>query len=176
MDITHLTRAALAASTLLLAAPALAADAAGSGRAVVLGPVSFLNVEDLDFGLVVAPNSGSGTVTINPVDSSVTYSNLVGMGSVATQRGRLVGSADPGQDIEVTATLPTRLYRDGNTTNPWVPVVLTLNHLPSSAGRYYYTANMARVFNIYVGGTLTVPSGTVAGDYSNTFEVTATHF
>ncbi len=171
----RIMRAALAASALLLAPPALAADEVGQGRVVVLDPVAFLNVDDLDFGLVVVPTSGSGTVTINPVDASVSYSNLVGIGSVATQRGRLIGSADPGQDVEVTTTLPTRLYRDGITSNPWVPVALLLDHLPSSGGQYYYTANTARVFNIYVGGTLTVPSGTGAGNYSNSFEVTATY-
>ncbi len=106
----------------------------------------------------------------------MSYSNLVGIASVATQRGRLIGSADPGQEVEVTTTLPTRLYQDGNTGNPWVPVALVLNHLPSSGGQYYYTTNAARVFNIYVGGTLTLPSGTLPGNYNNTFEVTATHY
>lgn len=176
MDLTSFTRATLAASTLLLAAPALAAESTGSGRAVILGPVSFLNVDDLDFGLVVAPTSGNGTITINPGNAVVTYSNLVGLPSVATQRGRLVGSADPGQDVQVVTSLPTQLHRDGISTNPSVPVSLALNHLPTSGtDTFVYTANTSRVFIIYVGGTLTVPAGTGAGTYSNTFEVTATH-
>ena len=170
------TRAFLAATALVAASSAGAVGGIGTGRAVLLNPVSFLNVDDLDFGLVVAPSSGNGTVTINPVDSTIIYSNLVGVPSVATQRGRLVGSADPGQDVEVTVTLPTRLYQNGDTTKPWVPVALNLDHLASSGGKYYYTANTSRVFNIYLGGTLTVPAGTANGAYNNQFAVTATHY
>jgi hypothetical protein len=166
----------LCVAALAAASPARAADGIGSGRAVLLGPVSFLNVDDIDFGLVVAPSSGNGTITINPGNAVVTYTNLVGMPSVATQRGRLVGSADPGQDVQVTTSLPTQLHRDGITTNPSVPVSLILNHFPTSGNdTFVYTANTSRTFVIYVGGTLTVPAGTGAGTYSNTFEVTATH-
>ena len=163
----------MAATALLAATSAGAASTSGSGRAVLLDAVAFINVDDLDFGLVVAPSSGVGTVTINPVDSSITYSNLVGVSSVATQRGRLVGSGDVGQDVEVTASLPTKLYKNGDTTQPFVAVSLGLDHLASSAGKYLYTINRSRVFNIYVGGTLTVPAGTANGAYNNLFTVTA---
>lgn len=175
MPVSNLVRALLAASAMAAASSAGAAVANGRGRAVLLDPVAFLNVDDLDFGLVVAPSSGIGTVTINPVDSTITYSNLVGVSSAATQRGRLVGSADAGQDVEVTASLPAKLYQNGDTTKPWVPVALALDHLPSSTNKYYYTANRSRVFNIYVGGTLTVPSGTANGAYNNQFTVTANY-
>ena len=175
MPVSSLTRAVLAATVFIATSPAGAASSTGSGRAVLLDPVAFTNVDDLDFGLVVSPSSGNGTVTINPVDGSATYSNLVGLASVATRRGRLVGSADIGQDVEVTALLPTKLYQNGDSTKPFVAVALGLDHLPSGTGKYYYTTNSARVFNIYVGGTLTVPAGTANGSYNNLFKVTANY-
>ena len=175
MPVSNLMRAMLAVTALASATSANAAVANGRGRAVLLDPVAFLNVDDLDFGLVVAPSSGIGTVTINPVDSSIVYSNLVGVSSVATQRGRLIGAGDVGQDVEVTASLPTKLYQNGDITKPFVAVSLGLDHLASSAGKYLYTINRSRVFNIYVGGTLTVPSGTANGAYNNQFIVTANY-
>src|SRR3546814_14462600 len=73
------------------------------------------------------------------------WSSDVCSSDLPTQRGRLVGSADPGQDVQVTTTLPTQLHRDGITTNPSVPVSLILNHFPTSGNdTFVYTANLSR--------------------------------
>lgn len=175
MDHRTIAATALAAASLALAAPADAAGNQGRGRVILLTPLEFLNVEDLSFGSVVAPSSGSGTVTINPVDSSMTYSNIVPMPGSTPQRGWLLGAASPGETVTVTASLPTKLHLDGNTSQPFVPVNLFLDHLKNGSGQYFYVATTAHTFSVFVGGTVTIASGTTTGTYSNTFDITAVY-
>lgn len=181
MDHHLLKGAALAAAAALLGAPANAADGnpaqeAGDSKVIILNPLSFLTIEDLDFGSVIVPASGNGTVAIDPLSGTPTYGNIDYVAGVsnAPQRGRFIGSGSANQVVYVTTTLPTILEKSPG--GPSVPVSLRLDRNPNGLGSYTYVVDPVWLtFEIGVGGTLTVPTGTEPGIYSATFDVTATY-
>lgn len=149
---------------------------ASTGKAIILDPLSFIKVDDLDFGGYVIPPAGSGTVTINPIDAGLTFTGTVTrLPQFTPKRGRLAGSGSAGEDVQVTASLPSKLYIGGVVTNPSVDVTIRLDHLPDSLGNYLYTINSKKVFNVYVGGDLVIPAGTTPGIYSNDYTITASY-
>ena len=180
MDHRLLKSAALAAAA-LCCAPAAAADGnpaleAGDSKVIILNPLSFLTIEDLDFGSVIVPAAGNGLVTVDPLSGAPTYSNIDYVAGVANapQRGRFLGSGSANQVVYVTTTLPTILEKSPG--GPSVPVSLRLDRNPNGLGSYTYVVDPVWLtFEIGVGGTLTVPQGTEPGIYSATFDVTATY-
>ena len=172
--------AALAAAA-LCCAPAAAADGSpatesGDSKVIILNPLSFITIDDLDFGSVIVPASGNGIVTIDPISGATTYSNIDFVAGVshAPERGRFIGSGSANQVVYVTTTLPTKLEKSPG--GPSVPVSLKLDRNKNSLGAYVYVVDpLWLTFEIGIGGTLTVPSGTEPGDYSATFDVTATY-
>lgn len=177
----HTAFAVAAAAALMLPGTATAAvysapSKASTGKVIILDPLSFIKVDDLDFGGYIIPQSGSGTVTINPIDAGVTLSGgLTSLPKFTPQRGRMIGAGSAGQDVQLTAVIPDKLYIGGNTANTSIDVAIALDHLPDSTGTYYYTINGSKIFNVYVGGQLTVVAGQAPGIYSNTYTVTATY-
>lgn len=177
----RISRAALAVAGAMLAAPAAAAagnpaSETGDGKVIILGPLSFITIEDLDFGSVIVPASGNGTVTIDALSGNASYANLDFVSGVANapQRGRFIGSGSANQVVYVTTTLPTALEKSPG--GPSIPVSLRLDRNPNSLGAYVYVVDPTWLtFEIGVGGTLTVPQGTEPGIYSATFDLTATY-
>lgn len=180
MDIREAFGAAVAAVA-LCCAPAAAADGnpateTGESKVIILNPLSFLDIDDLDFGSVIVPASGSGMVTIDAITGAATYNNIDYVAGVsnAPQRGRFLGSGSANQVVYVTTTLPTILEKSPG--GPSVPVSLKLDRNPNSLGAYVYVVDpLWLTFEVGVGGTLTVPTGTEPGTYSATFDVTATY-
>ncbi|QIK96932.1 DUF4402 domain-containing protein [Sphingomonas sp. HDW15A] len=180
MDIRTAFGAAVAAAA-ICCAPASAADGSpatetGDSKVIILNPLSFITIEELDFGSVIVPASGNGTVTIDPITGSPSYSNIDYVAGIsnAPQRGRFIGSGSANQVIYVTTTLPTFLEKSPG--GPSVPVNLKLDRNPNSLGAYVYVVDpLWLTFEIGIGGTLTVPQGTEPGNYSATFDVTATY-
>lgn len=177
MEKSLIPLAALAATGLVAPTVAEAASptASANGRVVLLAPLAFLNVEDLLFGSAVVPASGSGTIAINPLGAAPVYTNVDPLPSSNPRRGWLLGAGEPGETVTITASLPTKLYLNGDNTNPSIPVSMIFDHLQYPDGHWEYTANSSKTYNIYVGGTLTIPAGTASGTYSNQFTVTATY-
>ena len=177
----HRILSAAFAATALCCAPAVAADGnpaqeTGDSKVIILNPLSFITIEELDFGSVIVPASGNGTVTIDPLTGTPAYSNIDFVSGVANapQRGRFIGSGSANQVVYVTTTLPTILEKSPG--GPSVPVNLRLDRNANSMGAYMYVVDpLFLTFEIGIGGTLTVPQGTEPGNYSATFDVTATY-
>lgn len=146
------------------------------GRVIILDPLSFIKVDDLHFGTYLIPPSGSGTVTLNPVDNSLSMGGTVTpMPQSIPQRGRLTGSGTPLTPVIVTVALPTKLYVDGDTSKPSIDVTLTLDQPKTVPGFYVYTIGADKTFDVYVGGNLTIAAGQSPGLYSNEYVITATY-
>lgn len=150
----------------IAAAPqaALAADASGSGEAIIVTPTSFFLVEDMSFGTIV-PGAASGTVTIDEVSGARTSAGgVVALAGAGAQRARFVAGGTDGQTVDLSlGPLPTLDDGNGNT----MPVTSLVLDGPSTR---VFGPSMA--MDIYVGGTLSVGANQVPGLYSGTFTLT----
>lgn len=167
----------LAAIALLLAATAATPAAAqnrtqGEAEAIVLRPLSFFKVNDLDFGDIIASNA-AGTVRILP-DGSRTRTGgatlagndgeparFAGLGSYNREVNISLGAnqifiTGPGQQMRV------RNFEIGSTPTAILSTTPTRFRIASTLGNY----------NFPVGATLDVNANQAPGDYSGTFTIT----
>lgn len=178
----HLLAAAAGAAALVASSPA-AADVysapkkLGTGRAIILDPLSFVKISDLSFGGFIIPTAGQGNVSVDAATGAVTVaSNLTQLPQYVPERGRIMGAGTENQAVSVTATLPDKLFLGGNlSSSTWIDVTLSLDKVPDGAGVYSYTVAADKTLDVYVGGDLTIAAGMAPGIYSNEYMVTATY-
>ena len=155
------------------ASPAWAqASSHGEAEAIVLRPLAFFKVNDLDFGDIIASGT-AGTVTIEPDGSrsrtgGVTLagsggepSRFAGLGSFNRQVNISLGAntifiTGPGQQMRV------RTFEIGSTPTAVLSTSPTRFRINTALGNY----------NFPIGATLEVNANQAPGDYSGTFTVT----
>lgn len=178
----YFTLAAAGAAALLFAGPAqaevyFAPSDSGDGRVILLEPLTFVHIDDLDFGGFLVPSSGSDTVSIDAVSGVVTNgASLTRLPQFTQMRGRFMGAGTALQGVTVVTAFPTKLFLDGNTASPEsIDVSLELDGTLELDGSYTYVLPGDGVLDVHVGGDLTISSGMQPGVYSNTFDLTATY-
>ena len=164
------TAAALAGATPAFAAPVSAVPQA-EGHVLILSPLSFVRLTDLDFGTVVS-SSIAGAVTINAnTGARTTTPGVTPMPLAPGSRGYFAGAGSGGQQVIVTLTPPAVLT---NTVTPanTIPVVwMALDNGDVTATKTIHATNLT--FFVGVGGTILVGANQPDGDYASTFEITA---
>jgi hypothetical protein len=161
-----LTFAALAAAT-AFAAPAAAQSAPAEAKGLIIQPLTFVNLDALDFGTVIASNV-AGSVTIDPSDGArVTSGGVSGAPSAPGGRGLFEGLGASGQVVELSYTVPTQLNH-----NSIVGQAVAFRNftLDGAASR---TIGLGGTFQVGVGGTIDIAANQTPGLYSAQFEVTA---
>ncbi|MCR5879204.1 DUF4402 domain-containing protein [Phenylobacterium sp. J367] len=138
-----------------------------TGSITVMQPV--LNVTkntDLNFGSVIRPTSGSGTIIIDANSGNVSTSNLAQANGNTPTRANFTVEGQPNANINVTYPNNVTLTRAGGSET------LTV-YLTSSMGGGQIGGGGTVQFNI--GGQVTLSSSTVIGAYSNSFTVTVAY-
>ena len=174
--------AALLAAT-AFASPATAAtldSAPGSGKGVILSPLTFLNDTNVNFGEVVLPVGVAGAVELDPnpsVTNFVTNTGVFPIPSSAPTRGLMIGAGTANSLVTVTTAFPNRLYLNGNTASPtFLAVALNVDSpVTATPNSYVYTIDGSQAFQVHIGGRVDIPVGTSNGSYSNVYTVTATY-
>lgn len=136
-----------------------------TATATVRKALSISKTSDLAFGAVRAPDSGSGTVTVDPSTGqrSGTLVLIPGLSSTAAAY-TATGQASTAITISVPPSAPMTSAGGGTLT-------ATLNSSKSGA----QTLSSGGTISWGVGGTVTIPSGTAAGSYSGPFTVTVSY-
>jgi hypothetical protein len=159
--------AALGAAVLCATAipgAAMAATSPGAGRAIIVTPFSFIQVDDLVFSTIV-PGGSAGTVTIDAVTGSRTSAGgVAALGGSTAQRARFVGAGSENQTVSLTLSAPPTLSDGGSNT-------MTMSSLDLD-GPNTRTIGPDLAFDVYVGGTLAVGANQAPGFYSGTFTLT----
>lgn len=168
MAIRRLAIAAGFAAALVAGGQACAqTNQSATGSITVVQPV--LNVTkntDLNFGSVIRPTSGSGTIIIDANTGNVSTSNLSMASGNTPTRANFTVEGQPNANINVTYPNSVTLTRAGGTET------LTI-YLTSSMGGGQIGSGGTVQFNI--GGQVTLASSTVIGAYSNSFTVTVAY-
>ncbi|WP_447765192.1 DUF4402 domain-containing protein [Sphingopyxis panaciterrae] len=155
------------------ASPALAQNAAQSeAEAIVLRPLSFFKVNDLDFGDII-PSNAAGTVTIDP-DGSRSRTGGVTLAGNSGEPARFAGLGSFNRQVNISlgsntiwitgpgTRMRVRDFEIGSTPTAILSTSPTRFRITSPLGNY----------NFPVGGTLEVGANQTPGDYSGSFTIT----
>ncbi|MGN7931426.1 DUF4402 domain-containing protein [Sphingopyxis sp. 22461] len=155
------------------ASPALAQNSAqGAAEAIVLRPLSFFKVNDLDFGDII-PSATAGTVTIEP-DGSRSRTGGVTLAGNGGEPARFAGLGSFNRQVNISlgsntiwitgpgVRMRVRNFEIGSTPTAILSTTPTRFRITSPLGNY----------NFPVGGTLEVGANQAPGDYSGTFTIT----
>ena len=163
----------LCAVAMLVSAPASAqAIATAQSQAVIVRPLSFIKVQDLNFGSIVRGTT-AGTVTVVP-DGTRTSTGGVTLVGTGYQPARFAGDGDPNQQV--------RIRMGANSiqiTGPGAPMTVdtfTIGSTPTntvlSTGWSNFTLGGAGgVFNFPLGARLQVNANQAGGTYTGTFTI-----
>lgn len=171
--LNYLLKATMASAVLLFAVGiAQAQTISGDAQVAVVTQLSFIQVEDLHFGQIIA-GATAGTVTISSTSVRTTTGGVMPAGS-GFQAGRFVGRGTQNQRITLQI-LPAVIPLLG----PGLPMTVTditigtdgtLNQ--SGASRNYRIVPADGIFWFNVGGRLNVGASQAAGEYSGMFTAT----
>jgi Domain of unknown function (DUF4402) len=157
-----------------LAAPATAAPASApaQSKAIVLRPLSFFRVQDMNLGDII-PGTAGGTVRLLPNGTRTSTGTVVLVGSTH-QPARFAGLGTPNELISVTVS-PASV----SLTGPGAPMLLTLIEIGSTptailsaTPTFFRIGSALGNYNFPVGATLAVGANQAEGVYSGTFTMT----
>jgi Domain of unknown function (DUF4402) len=154
---------------------ALAATKASDAKVVVVSALSFLTVQDLDFGdIVAAPTAGTVIVAPTGVRTKTGAVTLV-TGSGNEQPARFAGRGTRLQTVLIKLQAsPTTLTRISG-TETMILDTLVIGSSPTvvltTSPQAFTITSPTGIFNFPVGGTLHVNANQVPGDYLGTFTI-----
>lgn len=156
-----------------MSAPAYADSRPMDAQIAVVRPLSFIKVEDLDFGRVIASNT-AGTVTLSPDGVRTRTGGATLAGTEGTQVARFAGDGTQNQLVNVSIgansifiTGPGTQMRVRNFVIGSVPV----NNLTTNPVQLRLSA-AAGTFNFAVGATLEVGANQAPGRYVGNWTIT----
>ena len=151
------------------AAPAAAAPAIATSpsRAIIVQPLTLVQVEDLDFGTLV-PSALSGVVSIDAMTGAQTaIGGVSAYGSALARRAYFVGAGTAGQTVTILLGPPPSLLDGSGNSMPVLALTLdgpALRLIPAD-----------RAVHIRVGGILSVNANQAPGSYVGTFDMTVNY-
>jgi hypothetical protein len=158
---------------LCAAVPARADTDNAETKAVVVAPLSFVNVQEIDFGAMLAGPT-AGTVTISPAGVRTKTGGVTLTGG-APQAARFAGQGAFNQFVSISLTSNTyTMTRIGGTqtmtfstfvigSTPTAPITTT--------PRTFRIASPTGIFNFPLGATLNVAANQTPGSYKGQFTV-----
>lgn len=164
--------AAVCAAVLALAyAPPASAQTVSEASVVVIGPLSVVKIDDLEFGNIIAGPS-SGTVSINTTNGNRTSTGGVLLPSGTFSRADFIIYGELNQIVEVS--IPgniTLTHSNGSDT-------MSVSQMAIGNGNRnfgtFVRGRLSRdgIFNLTVGARLNVGANQTGGGYSGSFTMT----
>lgn len=142
---------------------------AGTAQATVLRPLSLSKSADLSFGIIIAPSSGTGSVTLDATDASleVTGTGARALGAPAAMLAEYAVGGEGGQSFAIDLDIETAVDMTGPGT-----LAVTLNTDADPSPVLVGLPGQQGTYSFRVGGSFPVSHDTPAGVYAGTFVVT----
>jgi hypothetical protein len=161
-------------SVFVAAESAHAGTANSRGTAVMVSPLTFFVVDELDFGRVIAGTS-AGTVVVSP-DGVRTATGGVTLASGAFQPVNFAGRGRINQFVSISlATSPNRITRVGGTQQMTIDTFVigsSPTAILTTTPLQFRITGAGGIFNFPVGATLRVGANQTPGNYVGTFRIT----
>lgn len=159
---------------LACAAPAAAEQRNSLSKAVVVSALSFLSVEELEFGSLLAGGT-AGTVVVAP-DAVRTSTGGVTLAGGLVQPARFAGRGTNNQIVAISISAPTYILTRAGGGATMSLDTLTIGSTPTAVltptPRTFRITSPTGIFNFPVGGTLRVAANQLPGDYAGTITLT----
>jgi Domain of unknown function (DUF4402) len=157
-----------------LATPAFAAPGNASGKVVIVSSLSFLSVEELEFGNIL-PSVAAGTVVVSPANVRTRTGGVTLVGGLV-QPARFAGRGSFNQIVQISLGAPnftlTRSGGGGTMQLDTIVIGSTPTAVLTPVPRTFRIASPTGIFNFPIGGTLRVKANQAPGDYSGTITLT----
>jgi Domain of unknown function (DUF4402) len=150
----------------------VAAQQTGQGQVVIVTPLSFVTVSQLDFGTLIASNQAA-TVTLSPAGVRTVTNGLIPVGN-GTQVARFAGYGRSGQNVDISLSSNT-IFLTGPGTRMRVRdfvIGSTPTAVLSTVPRRFRIGSTTGAFNFPVGATLEVGARQAPGVYNGTYQIT----
>ena len=140
--------------------------ATGEAQAKIIAPLVVAHADGaaLNFGTLVSPKNGAGTVTISNANP----------GEATDSSGLERIAADPVSSDHFTVTNPERVSYSVNLPSSSINVTSGSNTMAVSAFAASCESGCT-AYDIYVGGQLAVAQNQAAGEYSGEYSITLTY-
>lgn len=159
-----------------LALPGIAHAGQANGRAeiAVLQTLSFIKIDDLEFGNIIAGPT-AGTVTISPFGARSTTGPVTVVGG-GFQQAQFGGRGAPNQNVLISMTTNTVTLRRSVGTQTMIANTFIIGSSPTqtlnTTPRLFRISSPTGVFQFGVGARLNVGANQAPGSYSGTFRLT----
>jgi hypothetical protein len=142
-----------------------------SGSVTLIRPITITKDVggDLNFGRIVTPTTGTGTVSMTSAADAVTAgSGAVALTGITTSRAKFTIDGEGGQQVNVTVPATFNMINGANT--------LTVT-TASSLGASFTSGSLGSGFTqaLTVGGSFSVPAGQATGVYTGTLNVSVAY-
>jgi spore coat protein U-like protein len=156
----------------MLTAPAMAATAPANAEVALVRPLSFIKVDDLDFGKII-PAAVAGQVTVTPAGARSSTNGIILVGN--TQKpASFAGDGTFNQRVDISLGSNTI-----NLTGPGAAMQVntfvigsTPTAVITTTPRRFRITSATGIFQFPVGATLNVGANQAPGVYNGTWTIT----
>lgn len=138
----------------------------GTATAVVYRPIAISQPQALNFGTIVKPRTGTGTIAVSKTNGSATVSGGVLLGSTTQAKFSITGEG--GRQITIQA--PTSFNLTGPST---IQVNLDSDYV--SPTTLSASLGNAGAYSFNVGGSFSYGASTPTGSYTGSYSITASY-
>ncbi len=165
----------MAALLLCAASAANAGSGQAIGKAVVVSQLSFLSVEDLEFGNIL-PSIAAGAVTVAPNGARTKTGGVTLVGGGLVQPARFAGKGSFNQTVLISLSAPSFILTRISGSETMILDTIVIGSTPTAilttTPQGFLIGSPTGIFNFPVGGTLRVNANQVPGDYQGNLTIT----
>jgi hypothetical protein len=143
-----------------------AASGSGTATAVVYRPIAISQPQALNFGTIVKPRTGTGSISVSKVDGAATISGGVLLSSTKQAKFSITGEGGR----QITLQVPSSFNLTGPST-----IAVTLDSDYVSPTTLDSSLGNAGSYSFNVGGSFTYGASTPTGSYSGSYSITASY-
>ena len=146
------------------------ASTSASGSVTLVRPITITKNADLEFGRVVKPTAGTGTVSMsNAADTTTAGSGAVALAGITTSRAKFTIDGEGAQVVNIT--VPATFAITNGTDNITVTTTQNLGTSTTLSG----ALGAAGSASLNVGGSFNVPSAISTGLFTGTLNVSVAY-